>query len=256
MALSSEYSRKGLRVKLIREVLKIKSVGELGMVISLANGKLNSIFGMELVKLPKVIKKGPTGQPIQSTQSTQAPSNTQIEGASFQADGGQKDTFSADSIYILKSVLPEEYREKISESAVESRETGYMGFVAIIVSIIAFSGGSIEGPVLTRHTGAVGLDQKLKQTSMQSVEDALKLMQKHLYIEKETKNIEGEQKRQLVKYHLGRRAIREFTKEGLMKHCQQVMKNDYNDGTKAQLDSQLKRTGVLPEAEIVGLPSR
>lgn len=243
---------------MIREILKIKSSSELSDVITEANTKLFQTFGMRLVKLPKHVKKSTTGSApqtaTQATQATQAMTQGNPDGSASQAE---KDTsFSADSIYILQNALPYSYREQISAEAVENRETGYMGMVSIVVSIIAFSGGTLEGPVLTRYLSVLGLDQKLKQTSLVSIDDSLKLMQKHMYIEKESRTIEGDQNRQFIKYHLGRRAVREFTKEGLVKQCQNVMEDAFLESTSTQLESQFKHTGILAAADIPQLPSR
>lgn len=227
-------------------MLKIKSVMDLNMVIPLANAKLMDVFGMQLVKLPKFSKKGVPAAPTQSTQTsgTQTPAQT-----------GKDAAFSADSIYILQNILPDSYRECIMEESTENRETGYMGVVSIVVSILAFSGGSLEGPALTRHLGALDLDQKLKMTSLHSVDDVLKLMLKQMYIEKETRTVEGEQNQQFVRYHLGRRASREFTKEGLVEQCQTIMKERYTESTNVQLLSQFKHTDILSVSEIPSMTS-
>lgn len=258
MALSSEYSRTGLRVKTIRELLKIKSAQQLGEIIMEANDKLNEVFGMQLVKLPKHIKKraGRTSG-TQATQTTQAALATQQEAGTSQADYSKeaKDAFSADSFYILRNTLPDKYLRQISSEAIENRETAYRGVVYIIVSLIAFSGGSLEGPALTRHLNALELDQKLKQTSLLSIEDTLKVMQKQMYIEKETINVEGDHSHQFIKYQLGRRALREFTTEGLMKQCAEIMKDSFTEMTTAQLKSQFKHTALLSSSDIISLPS-
>lgn len=227
-------------------MLKIKSVQDLNIIIPLANTKLMDIFGMQLVKLAKFSKKGVPVPPTQSIQTlgTQTPSQA-----------GKDAAFSADSIYILQNVLPDSYRACIMEDSVENRETGYMGVVSIVVSILAFSGGSLEGPALTRHLGALDLDQKLKMTSLHSVEDVLKSMVKQMYIEKETRTVEGEQNQQFIRYHLGRRASREFTKEGLVELCQKIMKDRYTESTNVQLLSQFKHTDILSVSEIPSISS-
>lgn len=254
LALSSEYARSGLKAKYIRDTLEIKSSGDLTQIVGLANEKLDLVFGMRLIRLPgKASKtaKGPQG--TQATSATQA-ATPATQNSGNQAEGATQtvraSTFSADTVFILQSVLPDAFRNTISEQSLDSYDSKYMGVVTLLVSIISFSGGSLEEPVLLRYVKDLGLEQMLKATSLQSVEDALKIMQKHMYIEKESSTVRGDQMRKFVKYHLGRRAIREFSRESLIMQCQAIMGESFNDSMVEQLESVFEHCGILSAADI------
>lgn len=248
--MSVEYARVGLRVKTVKEITGLRTGNEIASVITAANEKLANIFGMKLVRLPKIIKKADMAKSASGVTQVKKESTSLIGN-----DTPKTAMFSADSIYVLQNCLPEKYIKVISENAPHNRETGYMGVVAIVVSLIAASGGMLEGQTLTRYLNTLNLDQKLKSTSLVSQEDVLKLLVKHMYIEKEVTVVNAERKGiEFVKYTLGKRSLREFSRESLVKLCKVIMKDLFTETTEEQLQAQLKHTELLNADEIPQIP--
>ncbi|KAF7501884.1 hypothetical protein DV113_000018 [Geotrichum candidum] len=249
LALSVEYARVGLRVKTIKEITDLRTTSEIAAVIMAANEKLINIFGMKLVRLPKILKKADAAKAASEAMQVKQESLTPT-------DTPKNSMFSADSIYVLQNCLPEKYIKVISNNAPHNRETGYMGVVAIVVSLIAFSGGMLEGQVLTRYLNALNLEEKIKSTSLISLENTFKLLVKHMYIEKEVTVVNAERKGiEFVKYTLGKRALREFTQDSMIKLCEMIMKNEFTDITEDQVKAQLKHTALMPEDMIPQIPA-
>lgn len=231
MALSYEVSRVGLRVKHIKEVLKVKS-SSIPRLVEDANTKLRAIFGMQLTVMPKLTKGAGEEQPVAST----------MKGIQVVAD----------SILILQNILPSPYTEILAELAPVNKSSLYMGVVGLVVSIVAFSGGHIEAPVLMRHLNTLDLGSKLSSTSFQSIENMLKLMTRQFYLERTSTVSRADHSDEYVVYRLGRRSLREFSKEHLLKLCQTVMGDQFSETRSDEITGQFKYTGLVSEMQMPG----
>ncbi|KAK9237655.1 MAGE family-domain-containing protein [Lipomyces kononenkoae] len=165
LALVGEQARNPLRRTTVNEkVLEASHRRDFAHVFWESQNLLTSILGMKLVELP--------------TRSVP------VRGTKKRGRLAKPPSSSSSKSYILTSTLPEPFRKLDVLKPRNQGDAVYNGIVTTVCSIILLSGGQITSAALMKHLRTLSIH---KDTPLggQSTEDVLKLMLKHLYLERE-----------------------------------------------------------------------
>lgn len=164
-------------------------------VFTEAQKQLREVFGMELVEMPVKEK-------VTISQKRAAAKN---------------DKSGSNKVYILKSVLPQEYRVKEIIGGALEGEAAYMGFVTTIVTAMYLNGRVLSESKLDKHLERLRADMGLilnahdkKPMSMVKI---LEKMEKQGYIQKVKDTTGGDVS---IEYHIGPRAKVEIGEKGVI----------------------------------------
>lgn len=156
-------------------------------------------------------------------------------------------SYVSNDMFILKSTLPPEYLDIVSQYMPESEKV-FRGLVSIVISLIALRSGELNKGDMDNIFSEMKLNEYLQRTNFGggSMDLILKQMQSKFYIEKETKKITDAtgQSREFIKYSLGKRAKSEFSQDGIIQMCKSLLGDAFNDEILEQVKSQLKKTDI------------
>lgn len=158
---------------------------------------------------------------------------------------------SATDMFILRSTLPQEYRD-IVHQYLPAQDRAYMAVVAIIVSLIALRSDHLGKPDLDAFLSELDLPYIGKMSPYLSWDEVMKKLQTDMYVERETKSINeaSGNKREFVTYSLGKRAKREFTIDTILQMCEHLLPTAYDEDLKDTILNQLKRTDMIYEDKL------
>ncbi|KAK9324213.1 MAGE family-domain-containing protein [Lipomyces orientalis] len=222
MALAGEQARNPLRRTTVNEkILEASHRRDFIYVFSESQRLLMSTLGMKLVELPNRTvpargnkKRGRLGKPPPS---------------------------SSTKSYILTSNLPEPFRKLDVLKPKSQGDAVYNGIVTTVCSIILLSGGQITSAGLMKHLRTLGID---KETPLggQPTDEVLKLMVKHLYLEREKEDdaIGIDTGDSVWTYSIGPRAKVELTEDAVVDFAISVYGNHANDNLRVRLQKALK----------------
>ena len=153
-------------------------------------------------------------------------------------------TASSTKSYILRSILPEEYRANetiLRPAKVPSSQTeaAYIGLYTFIISVISLSGGTIGEAKLERYLKRTNAEQ---YTPIDKTEKLLQRMAKEGYIVKLRDTSGGEE---VTEYMVGPRGKLEVGADGVMGVARTVYAGDEVDMD--DLDAKLRRNLGMEE---------
>ncbi|KAG2232214.1 hypothetical protein INT48_003904 [Thamnidium elegans] len=180
-ALSHEFNRKLMKREEIMKIINPDNKKiSYNAILERVRLKLNHVFGMDLVELPKgkERKNQSQTQMKRSEQTQQAESSTQAAESATQADIERTGTSGT---YVLRYNMKKQYRTKeiITQSADEYKQTGIL---YIILGLIFLNSQSMTSPDLYEHLN------RLKVTKTKSEfgdrEELLNSFQRNHYLKK------------------------------------------------------------------------
>lgn len=183
MALSCQQARVPVKRETVyKEILETRGEGRsrqlavFKQVLERAQRKLRMYFGMELVPFPAreiPLEAQKLEARSKSTKASQQASNIKKEkNVENQKEKEKEDAFA------LVCLLPSTYREVVCEP-VSTKERTYMGYVTLIVSLIVFSGGTLNKMVLLEYLKRLNVPD---QTSLGTIDNIFSQMRKNGYI--------------------------------------------------------------------------
>ncbi|KAI7895740.1 MAGE family-domain-containing protein [Mucor mucedo] len=237
-ALACEYKRKVVKRE---DITKIISQGgnkkvSFNNVMDLVRIKLNQVFGMDLVELPKLREKLNQSQTqLKNTQSTQAAeSSTQAQSSTQAAAAARSGTSGT---FILRYNMKESYRtgEVLNQSPEEYQQTGIL---YVILGLIFLNSQSMTSPDLYSH-----LDRLKISKSNSASEDRDKLLE--LFIKnqhlKKTKRPDTSGDDTEFDYTWGARAKLELSPENMVQFLLQFY--DGSSTQKKELQDRMYKQG-------------
>ncbi|GAA5799148.1 hypothetical protein HPULCUR_004558 [Helicostylum pulchrum] len=180
-ALSHEFNRKIMKREDFMKILNPDSKKmSYNTILERVRLKLNHVFGMDLVELPKgkERKNQSQSQMKRSEQMQQPESSTQAPNSAAQGDTERTGTSGT---YVLRYNMKKQYRTKeiITQSTDEYKQTGIL---YIILGLIFLNSQSMTSPQLYEHM------DRLKVTKTKSEfgerEELLNSFQKNQYLKK------------------------------------------------------------------------
>ncbi|KAK9363981.1 MAGE family-domain-containing protein [Lipomyces starkeyi] len=221
LALAGEQARNPLRRTTVNEkILEASHRRDFPHVFKASQNLLTSILGMKLVELPN--------------------RTVPVRGTKKRGRLAKPPPSSSTKSYILTSNLPEPFRKLDVLKPKNEGDAVYNGIVTTVCSIILLSGGQITSAALMKHLRTLGID---KDTPLggQSTEEVLKLMLKHLYLEREkeddTMGIDTGDS--VWTYSIGPRAKVELTEDAVVDFAVSVYGNHANDNLRERLTKAL-----------------
>ncbi|ANB12592.1 hypothetical protein AWJ20_849 [Sugiyamaella lignohabitans] len=208
-------------------------------VFVMAQKKLRSIFGMELIPLPP--KEFPEDLSINTTHLATTRSNRSKRPKRQKTESGEgQDEDDVGDVYMLRNTLPLEYRQVVAENrSVDEQE--FYGQAFIICSIILLHPkGYMERSDLSRYLIPLGIDLPMFDTLISKLTS-------HSYVVQQSNNDPGRaiQKRRQY-YSLGPRAKVEFgDNQGFKEICSKILGETFNPKISTQIDSRLKAVKML-----------
>lgn len=196
-------------------------------VIYLANSDLEEKFGMKLVPLPNRSipdQFKPLLQPENnnSNKSSNKRRATETPRDSTPADSSSStnpptDMGKADR-FVVKSVLPESYKQAITTAIRPRLDVQYMGLVTTIVMLIAMEGGVVSRTKLINEY-LMDLFGSAESTSYGSHDSVINAMKRKNYIlQHRDESSTGEP---ILYFSLGPRSMVEYSTESILKLLQQ-----------------------------------
>ncbi|KAH7371648.1 MAGE family-domain-containing protein [Pyrenochaeta sp. MPI-SDFR-AT-0127] len=194
-ALSCEYARKPIKRQDINEKVLGSHTRLFKEVFSSANSQLMEVFGMQMVELPKADRV-----------------TIRQKRAAAASDSQSKTS----SIWILQTILPEQYRipevigpSRPIEEGLINKEDSYVGLYTTAIALITISGGMIAEGKLDRALRRMNADQS---TPIGNKDKTLATMVKDGYIVKVKDSSSGEE---TVDYIVGPRGKVEVGRDGV-----------------------------------------
>ncbi|KAF2850069.1 MAGE-domain-containing protein [Plenodomus tracheiphilus IPT5] len=226
-ALACEHSRKPIKRQDINEkVLGGKRNRLFKDVFSQANTDLMEVFGMQMVELPKADR---------------------VTMRQKRAAAASESQNKSSSMWILQSILPDEYRipEVIGpsqplEEGTLSREDSYVGLYTMAIALITIWGGIISEGKLDRALRRMNADQS---TPIGNKDKTLAAMVKDGYIVKVKETAPGQD--ETVDYIVGPRGKVEVGREGVARLIR-MMYGESED--QEELEKRIQRTMETAEA--------
>ncbi|KAK9371277.1 MAGE family-domain-containing protein [Lipomyces kononenkoae] len=222
LALIGEQARNPLRRTTVNEkVLEASHRRDFVHVFAESQHLLTSILGMKLVELP--------------TRSVP------VRGTKKRGRLAKPPSSSSSKSYVLTSNLPEPFRKLDVLKPRNQGDAIYNGIVTTVCSIILLSGGQITSAALMKHLRSLGI-HKDTPFGGQSTEDVLKLMLKHLYLEREKEDdtMGLDTGDSVWTYSIGPRAIVELREDAVIDFAVSVYGNQANDNMRERLTKALK----------------
>ncbi|KAJ8099155.1 MAGE family-domain-containing protein [Lipomyces tetrasporus] len=235
MALAGEQARNPLRRTTVNEkILEASHRRDFLYVFGESQRLLMSTLGMKLVELPN--------------------RTVPVRGTKKRGRLVKPPPSSSTKSYILTSNLPEPFRKLDVLKPKSQGDAVYNGIVTTVCSVILLSGGQITSAGLMKHLRTLGID---KETPLggQPTDEVLKLMVKHLYLEREKEDdaMGIDTGDSVWTYSIGPRAKVELTEDAVVDFAISVYGNHANDNLRERLKKALKEAkDALEDQKHVG----
>ncbi|KAH9859714.1 hypothetical protein IAQ61_011495 [Plenodomus lingam] len=225
-ALACEYSRKPIKRQDINEKVLGSHTRLFKEVFQQANTDLMEVFGMQMIELPKADRVTMRQKRAAAASESQSKSS---------------------SMWVLQSILPEEYRipeiigpSQPLEEGTLNREDSYVGLYTMVIALITISGGIMPEGKLDRALRRMNADQS---TPIGNKDKTLAAMVKDGYIVKVKEAAPGQD--ETIDYIVGPRGKVEVGREGVA--CLiRVMYGASEDAE--ELEKRIQRTLDVAEA--------
>ncbi|KAJ4361882.1 hypothetical protein N0V83_010823 [Neocucurbitaria cava] len=233
-ALSCEYSRKPIKRQDVNEKVLGSHARLFKEVFSRANSELMEVFGMQMVELPKADRI-----------------TVRQKRAAAASDSQSKTS----SIWVLQTILPEQYRlpeiigpSRVLEEGEINREDAYVGLYTMAITLITISGGIMPEAKLDRQLRRLNADQT---TPLGTKDKTLATMIKDGYIVRIKDSSSGEE---TVDYIVGPRGKVEVGRDGVgnlirAMHGERVSAEEVEQQIQRTLDVAEAYYGSAPTAE-------
>lgn len=225
-ALACEHSRKPIKRQDINEKVLGSYTRLFREVFQQANNDLMEVFGMQMVELPKADRVTMRQKRAAAASESQSKSS---------------------SMWILQSILPDEYRlaeiigpSQPLEEGVLNKEDSYVGLYTMVIALITISGGIMPEGKLDRALRRMNADQS---TPIGNKDKTLATMAKDGYIVKVKEAAAGQD--ETVDYIVGPRGKVEVGREGVARLIR-IMYGESED--LGELERRIQRTIDVAEA--------